>query len=353
MLLDQTLEVVTIAAWLILAVSVIVFLVRTTLREGFGVAVRRLFSRTFISVVVFVVIPITLLSESLVFIEPQEVGVVVSLATSEGYRDRPFRSGLHWVIPLAEQVFRYPIYWQTYTMSSKPLEGAKLSDDAIVARTRDGQEVSIDCSIIFQIDSEQAIRVHIEWQKRYIDDFVRPLLRGLVRTKVSQYTVSEVNSDKRGDLEQDLSKEIQLDLEDKGFIMDRFLLRNITFSPQYASAVEAKQVAEQNITEKKYQAAQMITIAEAEARASLIKAQAEADALKLIAEALERNPNLVTYRYVEKLSPGVKVMLVPNNAPYFLPTPSLEDTPLIGPSPAPTSSVTAALTTTLPITVTP
>jgi regulator of protease activity HflC (stomatin/prohibitin superfamily) len=371
MLLDRALSIITITIWALLVSFAGIYLIRTTLRQGIVSAVRKLFSRLFF-VMLFAAIAITLLSESLVFIEPQEVGVVVSLIMPEGYHDQPFRSGLRWIAPLMEQVYRYPIYWQTYTMSGRPTEGQKIGNDSIVARTSDGQEVSIDCSVIFRIDSERAIQVHIDWQGRYIEGFVRPVLRGLIRTQVSQYTVDEVNSSKRLDLEKDLSSRARAVLEDKGFVMDSFVLRNITFSPEYAASVEQKQVALQDAIQKEHQADQIrklaageadriVKIADAEAEAVIIKAQAETEALKLIAEALAQRPDLITYRYVDKLAPGIRVMLVPSNAPYILPLPSLEAETPGTPTPAvalPTPAVAlptpgAVFTPTLTLTPTP
>jgi hypothetical protein len=46
--------------------------------------------------------------------------------------------------------------------------------------------------------------------------------------------------------------------------------------------------------------------------------------LKLIGAALAQNKDLTIYHYVEKLAPNVRVMLVPNNAPFILPLPNLE-----------------------------
>jgi regulator of protease activity HflC (stomatin/prohibitin superfamily) len=235
-------------------------------------------------------------------------------------------------------------------MASKPTEGQKRGDDSITARTSDGQEVSIDCSVIFQIDAEQAVRIHVDWQSRYIDDFVRPVVRGIIRTLVSQYTVDEVNSSKRKDLEGELDAQVKKVFLDKGFILDRFVLRNISFSAEYAASVEAKQVAYQDTKKKEYEAEQIRQIsrgqadqvkimAEAQADAIRKKAQAEADALRLIAESLALNPDLVTYRYIDKLSPNIQVMLVPNNAPYILPLPTMGP-----PSPAITTTETISQT---------
>jgi len=276
---------------------------------------------------------------------------------------------------VAEGVITYPLSWQTYTMSSKPMEGQTIGDDSITARTSDGQEVSIDCSLIFRIDMDQVIRIHIDWQNRYIQDLMRPVTRGIVRTEVSQFTVDEVNSSKRRDLETELNRRMQETLEEKGLILDRFVLRNIAFSPEYAAAVEQKQVALQGKTQKAHEADQIrkyaageadrvrtlaeaeseaiVTKAQGEAQARVIQAKAEAEALQLVADVLAQNPNLLTYQYIEKLSPGIKVMLLPHDTPLILPLPTFEPDETVMSAPVPTETPismtpTEALTLTIP-----
>ena len=132
-----------------------------------------------------------------------------------------------------------------------------------------------------------------------------------------------------------------------------FILRNITFSPEYAASVEQKQVAEQkaqqavfvveqrrNETEQARQVAQgqadaVVIQAKSAADARVLQAQAEAQALQLIEEALKNNDNLLLYQYTSKLAPGVQVMLVPNNNPYLLTLPTL---PAATPTPSPTTT---------------
>lgn len=333
MLLDQSLSFIAIASWIVAGIVLLIYFWRTLQRAGIPAAIRGLF-RWWIFIVLLVLVCITLLSAALVFIQPQQIGVVVSIISPDGYRDQPLRSGLHVIVPLAEEVHTYPIYWQTYTMSGKMFEGQMRGDDSISARTSDGQEVFIDCSVIFRIDTLQAVRIYIDWQNRYVEDFVRPVLRGIIRTQVSQYKVDEVNSFKRLDLERDLGKEVGTVFSDKGFILDRFILRNITFSKEYSASVEQKQVAYQEMTRTVYQAQQVKNLAEgeankirieagAQAEAIKVKANAQAQALQVISDVLMKNENLLTYQYIDKLAPGIKVMLVPNNSPFLLPLPDL------------------------------
>ena len=343
-MLDQLLNIITVVAWVWFFIFVLFLALRGYQIDGLRGSLSEVISVRLL-VALIIVLVISTLSISLVFVEPQQVGVVVSMVSPQGYREQPFRSGLHLIVPLAERVELYPIYWQNYTMSTEPLEGDRVGDDSIAARTSDGQSVFIDSSVIFRLDANDVIQIHIDFQNRYIQDFVRPIMRGVVRTEVSQFTAEEVNSSKRKNLEANLEELLREAFSEKGFVLDRFLLRNIAFSPEYASAIEAKQVAEQNQRQREYQAEQIrklaegtrdkykieaqgkadaiVIEAEAQANAVRVKAEAEADALRLIADALKEDKDLITYRYVEKLSPGIRVMLVPNDNPYLLPLPDL------------------------------
>jgi regulator of protease activity HflC (stomatin/prohibitin superfamily) len=376
-MLDTVLNAITILAWAGFALLVAYLAFRAFQTGGMRDAMQVLVTRRVV-LAFLLALTLTLVSASLVFVEPQEVGVVISLTNRDGYRPQPMRSGLHWIVPLAERVVRYPIAWQTYTMSTEPLEGAKPGDDSIAARTSDGQAVYLDSSVIFKIDPNEAIRIHIDFQNRYMNDFIRPIIRGIVRTEVSQFTADEVNSSKRKNLEATLEEELRTAFVEKGFILDRFLLRNIGFSDEYASAIEEKQVAEQERTRREFQAEQIRKLAEgqrdktkleaqgvadaailkgqAEAQVILLKAQAEAQALRLINEILEKNPNLITFRYVDKIGPGVKVMLLPSNNPFLL---NLSDLGLTDGGTisttleilAPSNEITTNITDTIPVDV--
>jgi len=281
------------------------------------------------------------LSAGLVFIQPQERGVVISAVAPKGYREDVLQPGLRWVVPYAESVKTYSISKETYTMSIATLEGEIQGDDSIAARTSDGQEVYVDASIIFSLNPNEVLNVHITWQDRYVDGLVRPTVRGIIRDAVSQFRVNEVYSTRREELKSQIQEQMTEAMQENGLILSDFVLRNITFTPEYAASIEQKQIAEQLAQQAQYiveqrrqeaeQARQVaegvkdaaIIEAEGQAEAQVIKAKAEAEALQLIADVLAENPELLNYRYIEKLAPGIEVMLVPNDNPYLLPLPDL------------------------------
>lgn len=335
--IDRLFDGLSLAAWSIFAIVVFGSFVANWGRFGLAGAFWRLLSlRTLLATIPPLII--TLIAASLVFIEPQQVGVVVSFLEPRGYREFPLESGRHWIVPISEQVVVYPISRQTYTMSSNPLDGDMIGNDAIRARTSDGQEVSIDVSVIFAIDPEEIIQLHITWQDRYVNDLIRPLIRGFVRTQVAAFTVSEVNSSKRQELESTLAEALDAELDTQGLVLDQFLLRNVTFTDEYAASVEQKQVALERATQSGYEAERIRTLAEgradevrrlAEARAEavIIEAQAQSEALNLIREALAGDENLLLYRYIDKIAPNVRVMLLPSGNPFILSLSDLNQMP--------------------------
>ena len=305
---------------------------------------------------------LTILSVGLVFIEPEERGVVISALSSTGYRQDPLTPGLHLIIPFFERVERYKIARQTYTMSGTPTEGQVAGDDSIAARTSDGQEVSLDASVIYAINPENVIPLHIIWQKRYTDEVIRPISRGIIRDAVSQYKIEEVYSTRRAEMVQQITDTMAKKLAENNLVLNDFVLRNITFSPEYAASVEQKQIAQQQAEQAKFvveqrkqeaeQARQVaqgsadsnVIQAQGRAKSRLIEADAEKQALELIAQALATSPDLLNYQYITKLAPGIQAMLLPSNQPFLLPLPTLQpgsssssSLPALLPTPSPTA----------------
>jgi len=296
---------------------------------------------TMVIVLIILAVVLTTVSAGLVFIQPDERGVVVSAVQDKGYRDQPLQPGLRWVIPFAENVQIYSISRQTYTMSSMAYEGDVAGEDSILARTKDGQEVYIDASVIYAIDPANVVQLHIDWQDRYENEVVRPLARGIIRDMASRYGVEEIVSSKREVLVVDITKEMNEKFSENDLIMVDFVLRNIHFSDEYAAAVEQKQIAEQTalqagftVEQKKQEAEQARQVAQGKAdsfvieakgaaEARLIEAQAEAKALETISNVLKNNPDLLTYQYITKLAPQIQVMLLPNNSPFLFPLPEV------------------------------
>ena len=279
---------------------------------------------------------LTTVSAGLVFLQADQYGIVISALQPTGYRTQPLSPGLHWVVPFLENVQPYSIAKQTYTMATTTGEGQVSGDDSIQARTKDGQQVFIDASVIYSIDPLHLVNLHITWQNRFQDNVVRPVVRSAIRDAVSQFGVEEIVSTKRAELESTISNTINQGLTANNLIMVDFLLRNIRFSDEYAAAVEQKQIAEQQalqaqfvVEQRKQEAEQARQVAQGQADAAVIAAQGEAQAILLKAQAQAQanetlakslTTELLTYTYINKLAPNVQVMYLPSGTPLLLPS---------------------------------
>lgn len=295
-------------------------------------------------------------SAGLVYVADNQMGVVITIA-SGGVRPEPLNPGIHWIIPYAESLVPYTFSSETYTMTIAPEQGrGVVSDLPVEARTADGQVVHIDASVIFRIDRAQVVQeIHVRWRGDYVEKWVKPEARGVIRDAVSQYGIEEVYSVHRQELIVKIEDSLREKLDEAGLLLDSFVLRNIQFSEEYSVVIESKQIAEQRVLEEKFvvdqkeqQALQAIAVAngeaqavvkraegdaaalllqaQAEADARLIKAKAEAEALALLGEAIAENPNVLLLEYIQRLAPNINVMLLPSDNPFLLPLPDFDPT---------------------------
>ncbi|HEY3477169.1 MAG TPA: SPFH domain-containing protein [Anaerolineales bacterium] len=321
-------------AWLAVVGIGILVMIRASRRQN----VKGL-SSAVIGLIVFAIV-LTIVGAGLVFIEPTETGVVVTILAEGGMRPEALRAGLHWIVPFVERVELYPISIQTFTMARTASEGETQGLITVEARTSDGQRIFVDSSVIYQIEPFSVTTIHKEWQHRYQDDLILPQARGIIRDAVSQYRVDEVLSSRRFDMTDEITRNLLKVMADNGLTLIDFVLRDITFTEEYAQSIEQKQIAEQQalqaafvVESKKQEAEQARQIAQGQADAAvieargaaearLLQAEAEAQANELIAASLENNPELLQYQYILKLSPGVQTIFIPSGNQFILPLPT-------------------------------
>ena len=140
-------------SWLV----VIGIVVLVVLRSSRGQPIRS--AVTVVGVTIVLALVLNVVSAGLVFVQPSERGVVVTIAGG-GVRPTELQPGLRWVIPFAENVVPYSISRQTYTMSSVSTEGQVEGDDSVQGRTSDGQIVFVDASVIYAVDPTKVVQIH-------------------------------------------------------------------------------------------------------------------------------------------------------------------------------------------------
>lgn len=270
----------------------------------------------------------SVLAQGIVIVEPTRVAVVINTLT--GTVEEPRRGGTHVIVPVVQQVATdYPITQQEYTMSGRAGEGARSNeDDAIEARTNDGQTVQLDVTVIFNVNGERANDLYRSWGQNYILGFVRPTVRSVVREVVANFSAEQIYGEARAQLGDDITTDLRAAFEAQSLNLTDLLVRDIDFSDSFTEAIEQKVIAEQNLerarteaqtaqTRAQGEANAAIAAAEGRAQATILQAQAEAEGLRLVSEQIAANPSLIQYQYVQNLSDNVQVMLVPSNSPFL------------------------------------
>lgn len=293
-MLDNILAPIISWAWFLLGITSVLYFIYATLQHDMLIALNRLFYRVLL-VGLVVIVGLNVVNTSFVFINPHQVGVVVSALAEKGIREQPMTAGSYWIVPLLEQVVVYPIGLQTYTMSGSTLEEPTKDDSSIMARTQDGKVVRVDASITFRIDPDKVVELHKMWQDRYVEDFISPAFRSVIRAELLQYTIAEINSEIQQELEETFHQHLNTLITKNSVVFERFFLRNLAFSAKYAKAIEKKHsVIVAAEAEAQAIMAKAIAEAEAEARAIIFKATADAKAEHILKEeAAPQKPKLI------------------------------------------------------------
>lgn len=278
----------------------------------------------------------SIVSQGILIVEPTQRAVVFQ--TLSGDLEAPRGPGTSIILPVLQQATIYDISLQEYTVASAAEESSRRGDDAVQVRTIDGQEVLIDATILYRISPEddKVNIVHRLWQQRYVEQFIRPVLRGFIRDVISNYRAEAVYSSARTEIQTQITELLAERIAQDGFELSDFIIRNVTFSNvEFSNSIEQVQIAERRAQEAQFRVQQeaqeaervrvnaqgqrdaAIARAEGEAESIRIRAIAEAEALRLVSEQIAANPSLIQYQYVQQLAPNVSVILLPSNSPFL------------------------------------
>lgn len=218
--------------------------------------------------------------------------------------------GLHVLWPLVQQPVIYDVKTATYTMSGVPQEGQVKESDALSALTADGQTVSLDMSVRYHVDPEHVWRLHQRVGPDYVGKVIRPLSRSHTRMVISAFKVTDVYSGRRAQIQEQVKERLEEAYRAYDIILDEVLLRDVKFSEAFQSAIEQKQVAQQEAQAMEY----VLEQARKERERKIVEAEGIAQAIRLKAQALAENPQLAQYEYVQKLPAGVRTVITDSKA---------------------------------------
>jgi len=257
--------------------------------------------------VVGAIVLLVLLSTS-IRVVPVGHALVIFNNVTRGFRVA--QQGITFVPPLVSNTQMYDLRRMEYTMSGAQGEGRKSDvDDSIWAPTQEGLMVGIDLTVWHHLDPRRVADIHQRIGPDYEDKIIRPAVRSVIRLVISEYAVMDVYSSRRATIQDEINRKLKTLVEKDGFIIDEVVLRDVRFTPEFAKAIEAKQIAQQSAEQMKY----TLEKEQKEAERKVIEAQGRANAIEVINKALAQNPNYIKYLYVDKLSDKISVIVSDQN----------------------------------------
>jgi len=238
---------------------------------------------------VLIIILFILLWGTFVIIPAGHRGVVLLWGSVE---KRVMGEGLNFKVPLAERVIKVDVRIQPHPFRE------------IDAASKEYQAVKLTGMMNFHIDPAYVNELYQKVGSDFAPKVIDPAFNDFIKEVVPTYTVQEILP-KREEIRRTAKDKLGENLSRYHILVDDIYLSNIRFSPEYEQAIEAKQVAQQQVETQKQvlaqrgiEAQQKVATAKGEAESTLIVAQGQAKANEILSRSI--SPLLVQYKSVEK-----------------------------------------------------
>lgn len=259
--------------------------------------------------VVALLIVLLLISQSVVVIQAGTAGVVKRLGAVKG----EMAPGLHFIMPFVDQVVLYPTVKKTYEASEIPDQSqADYPDIIISALTSDGQQIKVGITARFMIQPGKAawILQNLGTERDYVEKVVKTEIRGSGRRVPTKFAAYDLYTKTSYEAQQVLFDEISPKFQENGLILDELVLRNITFTDEYARTLEEKQIALENISTERNKLEQEKMRKEQK----IVAAEGDARSIEIRQTALTKNPTIIQWEFVQKLAPNIQWGILPQGA---------------------------------------
>ncbi|MCC5617265.1 prohibitin family protein [Nostoc sp. CHAB 5836] len=205
---------------------------------------------------------------SFIIINPGQAGVISILGKA---RDGALLEGIHVKPPFITVIDVYDLTVQKFEV---PAESS----------TKDLQNLSARFAINFRLDPIQVVEVRRKQGtlENIVSKIIAPQTQEAFKIAAARRTVEEAIT-KRSELKEDFDQALGDRLDKYGIIVLDTSVVDLAFSPEFAKAVEEKQIAEQRAQRAVYVARE----AEQEAQADVNRAKGRAEAQRLLAETLK------------------------------------------------------------------
>lgn len=157
-----------------------------------------------------------------------------------------------------------------------------------VSASKDLQEVKATIALNFHLRGEKAVDVYQNLGEDYVNRIVAPAMQEAFKATTAKFTAEDLIG-KREAVKQLAYAELKKRLDKYNVVVDDFNIVNFDFSKDFNTAIENKQIAQQNLERAKI-----------EASTALTQAQGQANAQKALKDSGSLSPEYLEFLALQK-----------------------------------------------------
>ncbi|GGC95969.1 SPFH domain-containing protein [Undibacterium terreum] len=170
-----------------------------------------------------------------------QVGVRINQLTGNATE---LHEGLAFAVPGLHDVRRYSLLDQIY----RP-EGSSRADGEAPFQSIEGLSLGVDLTIRYALDQSKLTRMSSSLPQDINGEVVEPLVQGVIYKAFTKYTVREIFSSKRQEIQQQIEAELKPKLAADGILLRSVMMGKVDLPQDYKNGMD-KLLAEELETEK-------------------------------------------------------------------------------------------------------
>lgn len=206
-------------------------------------------------------------------------GVLLQFGAVTG---KVFDEGLYFKIPFIQRVVKMDVQIQKI-------------ETAANSASKDLQSVGATIALNYHLQSDRVATIYQEVRKDYKIRIIDPTIQEAVKAATAQFNAEELIT-KRPEVRDEIKGLLNEKLEIRGIAVDEFNIVNFAFSNSFDESIERKVTAEQDALAAQNKLEQV----KFEAQQRIEEAKGKAEAIRIEANALSQNPNILQLRSIEK-----------------------------------------------------